>query len=112
VVRLLPLAPYSIVNLAAGAAQVRFRDFLIGTALGMLPGVIGASVFAEQLVRTLRQPDPKNVVLLIVVVATLLFTAGWIERRLTGDPGRAEALAAAFRRSGRTPGTAAPSPRR
>lgn len=111
-VRLLPLAPYSIVNLAAGAAQVGLRTFLIGTALGMLPGIAGASVFADQLVRTLRRPDPFNVVLLIVLFTALLLAASWIERRLTGDPARARALAAPSRRSGRARAAADASPRR
>jgi uncharacterized membrane protein YdjX (TVP38/TMEM64 family) len=112
VVRLLPLAPYSIVNLAAGAAQIRLRDFLIGTTLGMLPGVVGAALFAEQLGRTLRRPEPGNVALLIAVVGALLFAARWIERRLTGQPPGAGTLRSLFRMSGRIPGTASPSPRR
>ena len=115
VIRLLPLAPYSIVNVAAGAAQVGLRDFLIGTALGMLPGVFGAALFAEQLLRTVRRPEPANVVLLVVVVTALLLVARWIERSLTGPRapggGLAARLAARFRTSGRDPGTPAP-PRR
>jgi len=86
VVRLLPLAPYSVVNLAAGAAQIRLRDFLIGSALGMLPGIVGAALFAEQLLRTVRRPEAGNVLLLIGVIAGLLVAARWIERRLTGPP--------------------------
>jgi len=111
-VRLLPLAPYSVVNVAAGASDVGLRAFLIGTAIGMLPGITGAALFAEQLVRTLERPEPMNVVLLLVLVAALLLVARWIERRLTGEPVRRSALAAAFRRFVRTPGTPEPSPRR
>jgi uncharacterized membrane protein YdjX (TVP38/TMEM64 family) len=111
-VRLLPLAPYSVVNVAAGASDVGLRAFLLGTAIGMLPGIVGAAVFAEQLVRTLERPEPWNVVLLVALVAALLFVARWMERRLTGEPVRRSALAAAFRRFVRTPGTPEPSPRR
>ncbi len=39
IVRALPLAPYSVVNMAADASHKRRRDFLISTALGMLPGI-------------------------------------------------------------------------
>ena len=39
-VRLVPVAPFTIVNLLAGAGHVRFRDFMIGTAVGMTPGII------------------------------------------------------------------------
>ena len=36
--RLLPIAPFSVVNLVAGASEMRLRDFLLGSLLGMLPG--------------------------------------------------------------------------
>jgi phospholipase D1/2 len=112
VVRLLPLAPYTVVNLAAGAAGVRVRDYLIGTGIGMLPGVTGAAVFADQLMRTLRSPDPTNVLLLIAVVVALIGAGRWIERRFTGRAATPAQVATRVRRSGRTPGTPAPSPRR
>ena len=36
-IRMVPIAPFSIVNLLAGASQLRLSDFLIGTILGMAP---------------------------------------------------------------------------
>jgi uncharacterized membrane protein YdjX (TVP38/TMEM64 family) len=38
-VRVVPVAPFTVVNLFAGASHIRFRDYLIGTVVGMLPGV-------------------------------------------------------------------------
>jgi phospholipase D1/2 len=90
VIRLLPLAPYTVVNLAAGAAQIRLRDFLVGTTIGMLPGIVGAALFAEQLVRTIQRPDPGNVLLLVAVLVLLVLVARWVERRLTGPPPRGD----------------------
>ncbi len=40
IIRLLPLAPFAIVNMIAGASHLRLRDFIIGTAIGMLPGIL------------------------------------------------------------------------
>lgn len=44
--RVVPVAPFMVMNLVAGATHVRARDFVIGTALGILPGtallVLGA----------------------------------------------------------------------
>ncbi|MGH7855223.1 MAG: VTT domain-containing protein, partial [Candidatus Binatia bacterium] len=40
-VRMIPVAPYSLVNLAAGAVGVPLRDFVLGTLFGMSPGVVG-----------------------------------------------------------------------
>lgn len=40
VVRVVPSGPYTLVNLVAGASGIRARDFVLGTLLGMTPGVI------------------------------------------------------------------------
>jgi uncharacterized membrane protein YdjX (TVP38/TMEM64 family) len=36
-----------VINLFAGAFRIRFRDYLIGTLIGMIPGVAAMAVFAE-----------------------------------------------------------------
>jgi phospholipase D1/2 len=40
IVRVVPSGPYTLVNLVAGASGIRARDFVLGTLLGMTPGVI------------------------------------------------------------------------
>jgi len=38
--RLIPIAPFTVVNLVAGAAGVRLKDFLLGSLVGMGPGIV------------------------------------------------------------------------
>ena len=38
--RLIPIAPFSIINLAVGAVGIRLRPFLAGTLIGMGPGIL------------------------------------------------------------------------
>jgi Uncharacterized conserved protein len=38
--RLIPVLPFDVVSCFAGASQVKFRDFLIGTLIGETPGAI------------------------------------------------------------------------
>jgi uncharacterized membrane protein YdjX (TVP38/TMEM64 family) len=38
--RLLPLLPYGLVNFTAGLTSIRFKDYLIGTAVGTVPGIL------------------------------------------------------------------------
>jgi phospholipase D1/2 len=47
--RLVPLGPFMVVNAAAGAARLRRRDFVIGTVLGLMPGLVVITVFSAQL---------------------------------------------------------------
>ncbi len=38
-IRLIPLFPFNVVNLVAGVTAIRLRDYVLGTALGIVPGV-------------------------------------------------------------------------
>jgi phosphatidylserine/phosphatidylglycerophosphate/cardiolipin synthase-like enzyme/uncharacterized membrane protein YdjX (TVP38/TMEM64 family) len=68
-VRMVPIAPYSLVNLAAGGVHVPFRDFVYGTLLGMSPGVVGITFFTNRLEQMIRSPNAFN---LVVLIGTLL----------------------------------------
>jgi phospholipase D1/2 len=67
--RMIPVAPYSLVNLAAGAVHVPFRDFVFGTFLGMSPGVLGITILESQLEQTIESP---SAVTLAILAGTLL----------------------------------------
>ncbi|MGH7900050.1 MAG: VTT domain-containing protein, partial [Candidatus Binatia bacterium] len=62
--RLLPVAPYGVVNLMAGAAEVRFLDYTLGTGIGLLPGIAAITLFGAQLERTLERPGFGSIALL------------------------------------------------
>ena len=51
IIRLVPAAPFIVVNMAAGVARVARRDFALGTAIGIVPKILltafaGGSVMA------------------------------------------------------------------
>lgn len=82
--RLVPAAPFAIVNMVAGASALRLRDFLLGSVIGMLPLVLVSAFFAEQLVRAVTQPGwltwlIGGLTLLLVAGATLLMRRWWRE---------------------------------
>src|SRR5688572_9326738 len=41
VARLTPVLPFTVVNYGAGVSAVSLRDYLVGTAVGVLPGSVG-----------------------------------------------------------------------
>ncbi len=80
VLRMLPVAPFTVVNLVAGASHLRMRDFLIGTALGMAPGIVAVAVFADRLAAALQDPSPGTIALLVLIVVAAGAAALGIDR--------------------------------
>ena len=78
--RLVPLAPFLVEGVVAGAARVKLSDFMIGTALGMLPGTLTSTVFGNQLQVWLEDPRRANY-WLIALVLLFLGIATWLVRR-------------------------------
>ncbi len=83
IVRSLPLAPFGVVNLVSGASHISLRDYLLGTLVGMLPGVLLTTTFAHHLVLVLREPSQQTLGILLIVVL-LLSGIGIAMRRLVG----------------------------
>lgn len=84
-VRLVPVAPFTVVNLVAGASRVRFRDFLLGTAFGMAPGAAAITLFSGRLASALAQPDALNLGLLggaaMAIGSGAFLLHRWLRRR-------------------------------
>ncbi|MEP7247307.1 MAG: VTT domain-containing protein [Gammaproteobacteria bacterium] len=77
VLRMLPIAPFSILNIAAGSVGVRFWDFLIGTVLGLAPGLIVLTFFAGQVRAIAQRPTLPSVLALVgIVVLWVLMSLG------------------------------------
>ncbi|HYT96035.1 MAG TPA: VTT domain-containing protein, partial [Casimicrobiaceae bacterium] len=80
VVRLLPVAPYSIVNVVAGASHIGWRNFLLGTVIGLAPGVITTSVFIDRTIAAIREPGTGTFALLALLVAAIVALAWALQR--------------------------------
>ena len=80
VLRLLPIAPFTVVNLVAGASEIRARDYMLGSLFGMTPGIVLMTLFGDRLGVWLRDPEMPNLLVVVgVAVAALLLT--WALRR-------------------------------
>ena len=51
--RLVPIAPFAIVNMVVGTTHLRLRDMLLGTLIGMLPLTLAMAIFTDWFVRRL-----------------------------------------------------------
>lgn len=82
-VRIIPVAPFAVLNLLAGTMHISVRDFVIGTMIGMLPGIIALAIFAEGLLSLVSQANLRAVALILVGVLGLAGLA-WAGKRLIG----------------------------
>lgn len=51
IVRLVPLAPFPLINIAAGVARVTVFDFVVGTGIGIVPKIALTAFAGETLMR-------------------------------------------------------------
>jgi len=81
-VRLVPLAPFSVVNMVAGASRIGLRTFLAGTMLGMAPGVAMLTILAGRIRAAAADPNWLTMTLAGVVLAVFGAAAWYLRRRL------------------------------
>ncbi|MFB6416937.1 MULTISPECIES: VTT domain-containing protein [Bradyrhizobium] len=88
VIRMIPIAPFSVVNVVAGASTLPLRDFMVGTLLGMTPGILAMAVLGAQIADLARNASWTNMVLLVLaflgwlgICAGAQFVATWLAGR-------------------------------
>jgi phospholipase D1/2 len=79
-----PICPYNVLNLLAGSTHIRFRDFLIGTAVGITPGILFISFFGDRVRAAIFHPQWQSILaaagFLVVGGLTLRFTHRLIQK--------------------------------
>jgi len=66
IVRMIPIAPFTIVNMVAGSSHISTRSFLMGTAIGMGPGILAIMLFEGALEQAIREPGRSSVVVFFI----------------------------------------------
>lgn len=80
-IRKIPL-PFVLVNFMLGASAVGYREFLIGTTLGMVAMVVGLAGFGYQLAEIWRSPSTDNLLRAVLFLCIPLSLAWLINRQL------------------------------
>ena len=85
IIRKVPVAPFTFVNMAIGALGIRYRDFILGTALGMLPGIAVFAFVSDRVIDAWREPTAYNIALIAGAIALwlgiVLGIQHWLNRR-------------------------------
>ena len=78
--RVVHVFPFAAISYAAGLAGVRWRDYLAGTFLGTLPGVVIYTYLADSILRGVV--SPKEAAVRIAIAAALLAALVVVPRML------------------------------
>jgi phospholipase D1/2 len=80
IIRVLPIAPFTVVNLIAGASHIGLRDYMLGTLLGMSPGIVLTVTFVHRLAAAVRNPSPATFAILAGVGALMIGMAVGLQK--------------------------------
>lgn len=70
--RLIPIVPFNGLNFGAGLSSVKYRDYLWGSFLGMLPATFIYTYFADALLKGVQGTDQKALWNLLAASALLI----------------------------------------
>jgi len=81
-VRVVPVAPSGVEGVVAGAMRIKLWEYLVGTMLGMTPGVLVSAFFGGQVATALDDPSQVNYWLIAAVVLLFAGMTFVVGRRL------------------------------
>lgn len=79
IVRVVPSAPFIVVNMGLGLTNTRYTAFLAGTAIGILPKTALIAVLGKVVERA--QQGDLNAMLYLALAAMIWLTAAWLAKR-------------------------------
>ena len=93
--RLIPVVPFNLLNFTSGLTALPWRTYAAATAVGILPGTLIYTFFADAILSGSREATrgafvrvliAGGLLVLLSFVPTLARRAGWLAVRPSGDP--------------------------
>jgi uncharacterized membrane protein YdjX (TVP38/TMEM64 family) len=89
IVRLVPSAPFIVVNMAAGVTPMRLRDFAAGTAVGIVPKIALTAFAGNSIVQAMKGGGKQHIVMIVLAVVIWLgmglLSRAWLKRRESAE---------------------------
>ena len=67
--RMVPSGPFLVVNLVTGMLGFRPSQFLLGSLIGLMPGIIAFTVFGETIRKVFTDPGWMNILMFVLLLA-------------------------------------------
>jgi phospholipase D1/2 len=71
-IRLIPIAPFFLINMFAGATHLNFKQYLWGTILGMTPGMCAVVFLANRAEAVVRRPGWSTILIFALLLGLLV----------------------------------------
>ncbi|MDH6099304.1 TVP38/TMEM64 family protein [Anabaenopsis sp. FSS-46] len=85
-IRLMPIMPYGLVNFVAGLTSISFRDYLIGTTLGTVPGILPFVLLGSSGLKAVRTGEILPLLTALLLIGMLIGGSTWYRRRRSFPP--------------------------
>ena len=86
ILRLIPLLPYDVISYGAGLTAVKYKDFLLATLFGTIPGILVFTNLGAQTVNIGSSSFYISVALLILLfIISIFFKNKFISKELKND---------------------------
>lgn len=79
-IRLMPILPYGLVNFAAGLTSISFQDYLIGTTLGTVPGILPFVLLGSSGLKAIRTGEILPLLTALALIGMLVGISTWYRR--------------------------------
>ncbi len=76
ILRLLPIFPYNFLNFALAVTEVKFKDFFLGSAIGMIPGTIAFVHFGD----SVKMLSYFNIAISVLAIILLFFLGRFLNK--------------------------------
>ncbi len=80
--RLVPIAPFTVFNLVAGASHIGFRQFIVGSLLGLAPTLAAITLFSQSLWALLKSPSLAGIAAVLIIGGALALMTHLVRRWL------------------------------
>ena len=85
IVRLVPSAPFIVVNMAAGVTPMKLRHFAAGTAIGIIPKIALTAFAGNSIVQAMKGGGKQHIVMIalaiVIWLAMGLVSRAWLKKR-------------------------------
>lgn len=89
-IRLVPIAPFVIVNLVAGFSNISFASFFFGSILGMVPGMMGVVWVTHSARSAFTDPQWENWLVFGILLVAVGSAAYFIRRKISSNSDEAD----------------------